>query len=62
MNWQTENLFEEARALLTAPGGFSLDQVAVLEMVISKIEEAVAKEAACVSAGSVSISQGGHGS
>lgn len=47
MNWQTEELFEEAMTVIDDESVFSPIQIELLKDMIHKISEAVEKESSC---------------
>lgn len=51
MNWQTKQIFKEAKDTVSDEGVFTADQVAALTDLVSKIEEAVEKESTCIGSG-----------
>lgn len=52
MNWQTENIIRDLRnETIASRDAFTPDQMAVLENMIDRFEEALEKESACIQAG-----------
>lgn len=55
MNWQTQNLFDEAKKIVSDETVFSPEQIALLVKMIDKIDHAVDKESDCIKSRSQSL-------